>query len=93
MSEAVRRTVASTTPVAGLTQERMGTSTPAIYKKPVYDKLKLRPWLQDFDYGKDYTAQDILDQTRATYDAGLTSWFFWDPANRYNSLRQVLKSE
>lgn len=64
-----------------------------LYTKPVHDKLKLRPWLQDFDYGKDYEAQDILDQTRATYDAGLTSWFFWDPANRYDSLRQVLKAE
>lgn len=64
-----------------------------LYTKPVYNKLKLRPWLQDFDYGKDYTAQDILDQTRATYDAGLTSWFFWDPANRYDSLRRVLQTE
>lgn len=93
MVEAVRRAIATSTPVAGLTQVRIGTSTPALYTKPIHDKLKLRPWLQDFDYGKDYTAQDILDQTRATYDAGLTSWFFWDPANKYNSLRQALKSE
>lgn len=63
-----------------------------LYTKPVHDKLKLRPWLQDFDYGKDYTAQDILDQTRATYDAGLTSWFFWDPANRYSALREALET-
>lgn len=75
----------------------IATSTKSVasglYTKPVFDTLKLRPWLQDFDYGKDYTAQDILDQTRATYDAGLTSWFFWDPANRYTSLRQVLYSQ
>lgn len=75
----------------------IATSTKSVasglYTKPVYDKLKLRPWLQDFDYGKDYVAQDILDQTRATYDAGLTSWFFWDPANRYTSLREVLYSQ
>jgi len=64
-----------------------------LYTKSVFDERKLRPWLQDFDYGKDYTAQDILGQTRATYDAGLTSWFFWDPANRYTSLREVLYSQ
>lgn len=64
-----------------------------LYTKPAFDKLKLRPWLQDFDYGKDYLPEDILAQTKATYDAGLTSWFFWDPANRYTSLRAVLQSE
>ena len=67
--------------------------TTGLYTKPAFDKRKLRPWLQDFDYGKDYLPQDILDQTRATYDAGLTSWYFWDPANRYTSLRAVLKNE
>ena len=64
-----------------------------LYTKPVFDKLKLRPWLQDFDYGKDYLPEDIRAQTRAAYDAGLTSWFFWDPANRYDSLRQVLQTQ
>lgn len=92
MAEAVRRAKATTTTVAGFAHTRIGTSTPALYEKPVYSPLKLRPWLQDFDYGKDYLPQDILDQTRATYDAGLTSWFFWDPANRYTSLRQVLET-
>lgn len=61
-----------------------------LYTKPVHDKLKLRPWLQDFDYGKDYTPADIEAQIKATYDAGLTSWYFWDPANRYENLIQVL---
>jgi len=93
MAEAVRRAKATTTPVAGFAHTRIGTSTPAVYEKPVYSPLKLRPWLQDFDYGKDYLPQDILDQTRATYDAGLTSWFFWDPANRYSNLRQVLETQ
>jgi len=60
------------------------------YTKPVYDARKLRPWLQDFDYGKDYTKADIEAQINATYDAGLTSWFFWDPANKYSSLEQYL---
>ncbi len=90
MSEAVKRAIATTTSVTSLVHTRIGTSSPAIYQKPWHDPKKLRPWLQDFDYGKDYLPADILDQTRATYDAGLTSWYFWDPANRYTSLRQVL---
>lgn len=93
MAEAARRAAATTTPMYALAHTRIGTSTPALYEKPSHSPLKLRPWLQDFDYGKDYLPQDVLDQTRATYDAGLTSWFFWDPANRYSSLRAVLQSE
>ena len=93
MSEAARRTIATTTSIGSFTYTRIGTSTPAMYSKPSYDARKLRPWLQDFDYGKDYLPADILAQTRATYDAGLTSWFFWDPANRYTSLREVLMDQ
>ncbi len=93
MSEAARRAVATTTSIGSFAYTRIGTSTPAMYSKPSYDARKLRPWLQDFDYGKDYLPADILAQTRATYDAGLTSWFFWDPANRYTSLREVLMNQ
>ena len=93
MAEAVRRAIATTTPIGSFAHTRIGTSTPAVYSKPSYDPKKLRPWLQDFDYGKDYLPADILAQTKATYDAGLTSWFFWDSANRYTSLRAVLQSE
>ncbi|MEK7613570.1 MAG: putative glycoside hydrolase [Patescibacteria group bacterium] len=60
------------------------------YTKEAHSRLKLRPWLQDFDYGKDYTKEDIEAQIQATYDSGLTSWFFWDPANKYESLYQWL---
>lgn len=48
-----------------------------------YSPLKLRPWLQDFDLGADYTADMIRAQKRAVYDAGLTSWMMWDPSNVY----------
>ena len=48
-----------------------------------YSPLKLRPWLQDFDLGADYTAEMIKAQKRAVYDVGLTSWMMWDPANIY----------
>lgn len=44
---------------------------------------KIRPWLQDFDLGADYTAEMVRAEIQATYDAGFTSWMLWDPANRY----------
>ena len=47
------------------------------------NKLQLRTWIQDFDYGGDYGAPEIREQIKATYDAGLTSWMVWDPSNRY----------
>jgi len=83
MASAVSRAKASTTPVDGLKHERIGTSTPPLYKKPVYDIQKLRPWLQDFDYGGDYGPAEVRTQIQATYDAGLTSWMLWAPSNRY----------
>jgi hypothetical protein len=44
---------------------------------------KLRPWLQDFDLGADYTAEMVRAQIKATNDAGLSSWLLWDPGNHY----------
>ncbi|MBI4692052.1 MAG: hypothetical protein HY773_01245 [Candidatus Terrybacteria bacterium] len=44
---------------------------------------KLRPWLQDFDLGADYTAEMVRKEKQAVYDAGLKSWLLWDPANKY----------
>lgn len=44
---------------------------------------KIRPWLQDFDYGGNYDAAAVRAQIQATYDAGVTSWMIWDPANEY----------
>lgn len=52
--------------------------------------LKLRPWLQDFDYGGNYGPEEVRAQIQATYDAGLTSWMLWDPSNRYT--REALES-
>ncbi|MEK7662177.1 MAG: putative glycoside hydrolase [Patescibacteria group bacterium] len=53
--------------------------------------LKLRPWLQDFDYGGNYGEAEVRAQKKAVYDAGLTSWMLWDPANRYT--REALDKE
>ena len=93
MSEAVKRASATTTTVDALTHTLLSTSTkPFLYSKTAYSPLKLRPWLQDFDYGKDYLPADIEAQIKATYDAGLTSWMFWDPGNKYANLKTYLLS-
>lgn len=93
LDAAVRRAEAATTTVAGFKHTRIGTTTPAVYEKPVYDRQKIRPWLQDFDYPVDYTPGMVKNQIDATYEAGLNSWLFWDPGNKYSSLKQVLKEE
>ncbi len=93
MSEAVRRTIATTTTVNGYAHTRIGTSTPALYSKPSYPASKMRPWLQDFDYPVEYTPSMVREQIKANEDAGLNSYMFWDPGNKYSSLRQVVESE
>lgn len=48
-------------------------------------KAEIRPWLQDFTLGEpSYGAQEVQDQIKATYDAGLSQWILWDPANNYS---------
>jgi hypothetical protein len=91
MSRAAARAVASTTLVLHFGGVRVGTSTPAIYTKTVFDKNKLRPWLQDFRYGGTYGPVEVRAQIQATYDSGLNSWFLWDPKNLYT--KEALKAE
>lgn len=83
MDAAVRRAQATTTSVGGFMHQRIGTSTPPLYEKPAYDVQKLRPWLQDFDYGGDYGPVEVRAQIQATYDVGLSSFMLWAPSNRY----------
>ncbi|MBI2618403.1 hypothetical protein HYW58_03055, partial [Candidatus Kaiserbacteria bacterium] len=59
----------------GVERMIMASSTPS----------KLRPWLQDFDYGGDYGAEEVRAQIQATYDAGLSSWMLWNPSNVYTT--------
>lgn len=92
MARGVERAKATTTFVAWFGSERVGTSTPAIYTKDAYSADALRPWLQDFNYGGTYGPEEIQGQIQATYDAGISGWMFWDPANRYSSLEQALKN-
>lgn len=93
MAEAIRRAVATTTPVEGFAHTRIGTSTPTVYSKPSYPASKMRPWLQDFDYPVAYTPEMVAAQIKANTDAGLGSYLFWDPANKYSSLKQVVSHE
>ncbi|OGZ07621.1 MAG: hypothetical protein A3D65_03750 [Candidatus Lloydbacteria bacterium RIFCSPHIGHO2_02_FULL_50_13] len=60
----------------------VATSSPKFAPRGIYAN-KLRPWIQDFDYGKVYTDADVRAQKKAVYDAGLTSWMAWDPSNKY----------
>ena len=83
MQSGVERLKAPTTNMQSFTHERIGTSTPAVYKKPIYEATKLRTWIQDFDYGGDYDAADVRAQIQASYDAGVMSWMIWAPSNIY----------
>jgi hypothetical protein len=47
---------------------------------------EIRPWLQAFNLGADYTPQMIRKEIQAVYDAGLTAgWYLWNPSNVYNA--------
>ncbi|MDO8514580.1 MAG: putative glycoside hydrolase [bacterium] len=93
LAHAVKRTVATTTGIASFAYTRIGTSTPAIYQKPSYPASKIRPWLQSFDYPVTYTPAMVAAQIKATTDVGLDSYLFWDPSNKYRSLKEVLSKE
>jgi hypothetical protein len=54
-------------------------------------KAILRPWLQDFTasylgagYYKAYGPNEVRDQIKATYDAGIEEWILWNAGNRYS---------
>lgn len=83
MKTGVNRMTASTTPMMGFQHERIGTTTPALYQKPVYTADKFRTWIQDFDYGGDYDVEDVKAQIQASLDAGVQSWMVWAPSNIY----------
>ncbi len=83
LTEAVRRLVATSTMVASLVEIPIPSTTPQMYGKKSYDPNKIRPWLQDFDYGGNYGPVEVRAQIKATYDAGLNSWMLWDAANKY----------
>lgn len=88
--EAVKRAEATTTTQYAFGETPIASTTPRLYEKPSYQKSKIRPWLQGFDYPVHYTPEMVQAQIQATYDTGLDSYLVWDAANKYASLRQVL---
>lgn len=76
----IMKTVTEWSEATGTTTRQIPTG---LYEKPAYDRLKLRTWIQDFDYGGDYDAATVRSEIQATYDSGLTSWMIWDPGNTY----------
>jgi len=83
MVSGVNRLLATSTPVAGFLHERIGTSTPAVYKKPVFPASHLRTWIQDFDYGGNYDIAEVRAEIQASYDAGVMDFMIWAPSNIY----------
>lgn len=71
-------TVSTTTTRDG----KVATTTSKFTPTGIYAK-KLRPWIQDFNYGKVYSEADVRAQMKAVYDSGLDSWMMWDPKNVY----------
>ena len=91
MNTAVARTIATTTRNKFLGAVPIASTSPQLYEKKSYPASAMRPWLQSFDYPVEYTPAMVAAQIKANEDAGLTSYLFWDAANRYRSLRQVLQ--
>src|SRR3989344_2449898 len=83
LASAVRRTEATSTLVSTFDGVYIASSTPKRYTKESFDKYKIRPWLQDFDYGGNYGVAEVKAQIKATYDVGLDSFLMWDPSNKY----------
>ena len=88
---AILREEATTTKQASFAYTPIASTTPQLYEKPAYQG-KVVPWLQSFDYPVDYTPEMVRAQIKATQDAGIDSYLFWDAANKYTSLRSVLSA-
>ncbi len=84
MSSAVEKAISTTTPSVLVGEQPIASTSPQLYSKKVYDKNKLRPWLQAFDLGAIYTPDMVRKQIQATYDVGLTSWMLWNAASVYD---------
>jgi len=67
----------------------VASSTESVAQETTSQKkfiAKLRPWLQDFDLGADYTADMIQAQIRATRDVtgeDYVGYMLWAPSNIY----------
>jgi hypothetical protein len=53
-------------------------------KRLANHKVKIRPWLQDFNLGSQYGRKQVQDQIKALADNGIYDYLFWNPNNRYD---------
>ncbi|XKT75413.1 MAG: putative glycoside hydrolase [Patescibacteria group bacterium UBA2103] len=83
LDKAVERFESTSTIVPFDDSLAIASTTPQAYTKEVFDTDKIRPWIQDFDYGGTYGPDKVRAQIQAVYDAGLDSWMLWDPSNWY----------
>lgn len=52
---------------------------------------RLRPWVQDFDLGAEYTPKMVRDQMRAIEEARGEGWIFWNARNVYTEEAYALE--
>src|SRR3989344_500210 len=90
MAQSVARVIATSTVNPSFDSIAIASTSPQRYEKKSYPASVMRPWLQSFDYPVAYTPAMVAAQIKANEDAGLDSYMFWDAANKYRSLRQVL---
>ena len=84
MDKAISKAEATTTRLLYFALDPIASTTSQSYTREIYDKNKLRPWLQAFDLGAIYTPEMIRSQIQATYDSGLTSWMLWNAGSVYD---------
>src|SRR5699024_281520 len=53
-------------------------------KKKGKNPAIIRPWIQDFDFGRNYTAKDVRKQIKALNELGITQYLAWNAASEYN---------
>lgn len=91
MENGIRKAEATTTRSTLLGIEPIASTSPQLYTKMTYNKHKLRPWLQAFDLGAEYTPEMVRKQIQATYDVGLTSWMLWNAGSVYDKEALLVK--
>lgn len=54
-------------------------------RKKVINKKNviIRPWLQDFSLGYQYSFQEVIDQIRAAESLDINEWLLWNPQSKY----------
>lgn len=90
-TELVATTTTATSSKKAKTKKASPRASLVLYTKDAYPASKIRPWLQSFDYPVTYTPAMVSAQIKASEDAGLSSYIFWDAGNKYRSLKEVLR--